>query len=108
MSLAVKQQKVLLTNQGKTQIPEREWAQDCPLQNITNHILCLETVAYKGSVLECDELKTGCNKSLNTKWERFMYELTCTGNQGNQQITVEMQRVAYFIILLAALGSRGT
>lgn len=45
-------QNVLATNQGKTQIPEREWAQDGPLQNITNHTVCLETVDYNSSVLE--------------------------------------------------------
>lgn len=83
------------------QIPERKWAQDCPLQNITNHTLCLETVDCKSSVLEGDEFKTGPNESLNIKWERFTYELTSTGNQDNQEITVKMQRVAYFITLLA-------
>lgn len=54
------------------------------------------------------ELKTGPNKSLNMKQERFMYELTRTGKQGNQQITVSTRRVAYLITLLAMLGSRGT
>lgn len=57
MSLAVKWKnhgKTFWLQTKKNQIPERKWAQDCPLQNTTNHTLCLETVDYKSSVLNGD------------------------------------------------------